>query len=243
MSSLFVSDLHLSHERRDKVDLFVKILARVQEQQISLFILGDLFDLWLGDDDDAYPNREIVEALGNASRNGASIYIALGNRDFLFREVFKRKTGARILDDYTVIELNSEKTLLTHGDLLCTRDVAYQKFRRVVRNPLFSAFFLALPLKWRKKIGGKTREKTQNSTQMKTNSIMDVDNQTVLSVMEKHNTSLLIHGHTHRPGTHVFELNNAPARRIVLGDWYSQGLMLLCSDDGEKSLTAEEFLA
>ena len=183
MSSLFVSDLHLSHERRDKVDLFVKILARVQEQKISLYILGDLFDLWLGDDDDAYPNKEIVEALGNASRDGASIYVALGNRDFLFREVFKRKTGARVLDDYTVIELNSEKTLLTHGDLLCTRDIAYQKFRRVVRNPLFSAFFLALPLKWRKKIGGKTREKTQNSTQMKTNSIMDVDHQTVLAVM------------------------------------------------------------
>ena len=113
MSSLFVSDLHLSHERRDKVDLFVKILARVQEQQISLYILGDLFDLWLGDDDDAYPNKEIVDALGNASRDGVSIYVALGNRDFLFREVFKRKTGARILDDYTVIELNSEKTLLT----------------------------------------------------------------------------------------------------------------------------------
>ena len=243
MSTLFVSDLHLSHKRPDKVELFIKVLARVQEQKITLYILGDLFDLWLGDDDEAYPNGEVVRALGNASRNGACIYVALGNRDFLFRETFKHKTGARILDDYTVIELNSEKVLLTHGDLLCTRDVTYQKFRRFARNPLVSAFFLALPLKWRKKIGGKTQEKTQDSMRTKTNSIMDVDNQTVISVMERYSASVLIHGHTHRPGKHEFKVKDKPASRIVLGDWYNQELMLLCSQDKKTTLTAEVFLA
>jgi UDP-2,3-diacylglucosamine hydrolase len=243
MSSLFVSDLHLSDKRRDKVDLFIKVLARVQEQKITLYILGDLFDIWLGDDDEAYPNKEIVQAIGNASRNGACIHVAMGNRDFLFREGFKKKTGALILDDYTVIELNSEKVLLTHGDLLCTRDVKYQKFRRFVRAPLVSSIFLALPLKWRKIIGGKTQEKTQNSIRTKTDSIMDVDLKTVISVMSQHNVSLLIHGHTHRPGIHEFKINNDPVRRIVLGDWYEQELMLFSYKGKTISLTAQAFLA
>ncbi len=241
MTTLFVSDLHLSNARPAQLSLFLEFIARIAQQRVrALYILGDLFEVWLGDDDDTPPNRQVLAALAALSAAGVELYVGYGNRDFLYGERFVAATGARLLSDYAVISLDGTPTLLTHGDLLCTRDVKYQRFRRVVRHPLTRRAFLATPLAWRQRIAHRTRSSTLASMQRKDHAIMDVEESTVSQVMQHFEVPLLIHGHTHRPAIHQYE--GGARRRIVLGDWYTQDGVLVCDQHGQRALRVRDFL-
>ena len=243
MTTLFVSDLHLSAVRPEKLELFARFVEHARSAVKEIYILGDLFEVWVGDDDNTPAHRQVINALATLTQAGVSLFVAHGNRDFLFGGQFARETGAHLLADYTVIDLHGRPALLTHGDLLCTRDVKYQKFRRVVRNPIVRAMFLAAPLSWRKRIALRTQSGTKASMAGKPGAIMDVDQQTVAAVMEKYQTDLLIHGHTHRPQIHEFERAGRRCQRIVLGDWYEQDQVLVCDDERQRRMRISEFLS
>lgn len=242
MTTLFVSDLHLSSARPAPLALFLEFIAHLAHQRAqALYILGDLFEVWLGDDDDTPPNDTVIAALAALTAAGVELHVGYGNRDFLYGSRFVRATGARLLDDYTVINLYGTPTLLTHGDLLCTRDVKYQRFRRVVRHPITRHAFLATPLAWRQRIAHRTRSGTVASMRRKDDAIMDVEESTVTAVMARYGVKLLIHGHTHRPAVHDYE--SGARRRIVLGDWYEQDAVLTCSTDGQRALRVSDYLS
>ena len=241
MTTLFVSDLHLSSARPAQLTLFLEFIARARQGVQALYILGDLFEVWLGDDDDTPPNAAVVAALAELTSAGVALHIGYGNRDFLYGPRFVAASGARLLDDYAVIDLYDTPTLVTHGDLLCTRDVNYQRFRRVVRHPLTRHLFLATPLAWRQRIAHRTRAGTTASMRRKDDAIMDVDETTVAEVMTRYDVKLLIHGHTHRPAVHDYGLEQR--RRIVLGDWYEQDSVLVCDRSGQRAMRVSEFLS
>ena len=240
MTTLFVSDLHLSPARPAQLTLFLEFLACARQRAQALYILGDLFEVWLGDDDDTPPNAVVVSALAALTSAGVAVHVGYGNRDFLYGSRFVAASGAQLLDDYAVIDLFDTPTLLTHGDLLCTRDVNYQRFRRVVRHPLTRRLFLATPLAWRQRIAHRTRAGTIASMRRKDDGIMDVDETTVAEVMAHHKVKLLIHGHTHRPAVHHYESDQR--RRIVLGDWYEQDAVLVCDANGQRTMRIREFI-
>jgi len=241
MTTLFVSDLHLANARPAQLSLFIQFIARVAQQRArALYILGDLFEVWLGDDDDTPPNSQVVTALAALTAAGIELHIGYGNRDFLYGPRFLRATGARLLSDYAVIDLYGTPTLVTHGDLLCTRDIKYQRFRRVVRHPLTRRIFLATPLVWRRRIAHRTRSGTVASMRTKDDAIMDVDESTVAEVMTRFGVRLLIHGHTHRPAFHSYE--QGARHRIVLGDWYEQDSVLICDAEGQRAIRVDEYL-
>ena len=241
MTTLFVSDLHLASARPAQLALFQQFIARVAQRRArALYILGDLVDVWLGDDDDGSPpNREIIAALASLRAAGVELHVGHGNRDFLYGPRFVAATGARLLSDYAVIDLYGTTTLLTHGDLLCTRDVKYQRFRRVVRHPLTRHAFLATPLAWRQRIAQRTRSGTVASMRRKDDAIMDVEEASVAAIMSRYQASLLIHGHTHRPAIHDYADGR---RRIVLGDWYERDGVLVCDDAGQRALRVSDYL-
>lgn len=242
MTTLFVSDLHLASARPAQLALFIAFIARVAQRRArALYILGDLFEVWLGDDDDTSPNSEVMATLAGLRAAGVELFVACGNRDFLFGPRFAAATGAQLLDDYAVIDLYGTPTLLTHGDLLCTRDIKYQRFRRVVRHPVTRRLFLATPLAWRQHIAHRTRSGTVASMQRKDDAVMDVEESTVAAVMAHYGVKLLIHGHTHRPAFHDYEPDTR--RRIVLGDWYEQDSVLVCDRDGQRALRVADYLA
>lgn len=241
MTTLFVSDLHLSSTRPAQLALFLEFAARARHGVRALYILGDLFDVWLGDDDDTPPNAAVTAALAALTAAGVALHIAYGNRDFLYGPRFVAASGARLLDDYAVIDLYDTPTLVTHGDLLCTRDINYQRFRRVVRHPLTRRLFLATPLAWRQRIAHRTRAGTTASMRGKNDGIMDVDETTVAKVMTRYQVKLLIHGHTHRPAVHDYAVDQR--RRIVLGDWYEADAVLVCDSSGQRAVRISEFLS
>lgn len=242
MTTLFVSDLHLARARPAQLERFLALLERACGRVEALFILGDLFEVWLGDDDDTPPNPAIVAALARLSASGVRLAVGHGNRDFLYGARFAQATGAVLLDDYAVVDLYGTRTLLTHGDLLCTRDVKYQRFRRVVRHPFTRATFLATPLAWRQRIAHRTRAGTQASMRLKDDYVMDVDEDTVAARMADYGAALLIHGHTHRPGIHDYP-GPALRRRIVLGDWYEQDSVLVCTPGEQRLMGLDAYLA
>ena len=243
MTTLFVSDLHLSAERPKQLVLFLEFAERARSTTQALYVLGDLFEVWLGDDDDTPPHAGVIDALRSLTNVGVDLHVGHGNRDFLFGQRFARATGATLMMDYEIIDLYGQRTLLTHGDLLCTKDVKYQRFRKLVRNPLVRTAFLSIPLSLRRQIALKTQLGTKASMRAKADFIMDVDEDTVSSVMAKHAVKLLIHGHTHRPGIHDFDIEGQACRRIVLGDWYDQDSVLVCDDSGPRPLRVSDFLA
>jgi UDP-2,3-diacylglucosamine hydrolase len=242
MAILFVSDLHLSAERPGQLDRFLSFAERARSCAQALYILGDLFEVWLGDDDDTPPHPEVLQALEQVSAAGVELAVGHGNRDFLFGRRFERATGAKLMADYEIIDLFGQRTLLTHGDLLCTKDVKYQKFRKLVRNPLVRSVFLGAPLGLRRRIALKTQSGTKASMRTKPEDIMDVDEATVAEVMAAYGVTLLIHGHTHRPATHDLDVDGKACRRIVLGDWYEQDSVLFCDGDGPRAMRVSEFL-
>ena len=232
MATLFISDLHLSAERPDITSQFIQFLNNEARQAEALYILGDLFEAWLGDDMILPEYAEAIAAMKALSDSGVPVFIMHGNRDFLLGEKFTEMSGTTLLEDPTTLDLYGKPTLLLHGDTLCTDDVEYQKFRAMVRNPAWQQQMLSLSREERLKLAREYREMSQAETGNKAEDIMDVNQQTLEQVMQEQDVYHMIHGHTHRPAIHNFEINSQPAQRIVLGDWYEQGSVLKCDKNG-----------
>ena len=226
MPTLFISDLHLDDARPQITDLFIRFLANEARGADALYILGDLFESWIGDDDDASLANRVAEGLRALRDSGVPIHFMHGNRDFLLGLDYAKRAGMTLLTDPTLVDLHGEHTLLMHGDTLCTDDTEYQKFRTLVRNPVWQSQFLAKPLPERRAFAAQARGESRKHTAMKAAEIMDVNQTAVESALRIHGVRRLIHGHTHRPATHRFELDGEAAERIVLGDWYEQSSVL-----------------
>jgi UDP-2,3-diacylglucosamine hydrolase len=232
----FISDLHLSPTEPQTVDAFFDFLAGPARNAESLWILGDLFEYWAGDDDlgGAF-NARIADALHATVTAGVTTKLIVGNRDFLLGRGFTEKSGVDIVSEPISLRLGKEQCVLLHGDALCTDDVAYQQFRLMVRNPAWQAQFLAQPLPVRHKIAEDLRAKSEESKQGKTMEIMDVNTDAVAQAFRDSAASLMIHGHTHRPANHELHVDGIARRRYVLPDWHGRACGL--SWDG-KSLTS-----
>lgn len=234
-ATLFVSDLHLAPERLATVERFLDLLRKRAREAQALYILGDLFDAWIGDDDDQPPYSEIRAALRKLTESGTRCYLMHGNRDFLIGRAFARDTGCTLLADPTSVDLAGTPTLLMHGDLLCTDDVPYQKFRRRIRNPVARRLFLWKSLSKRRAMAGDYRRKSGAAIAEKTQAIMDVSQRTVEEYMRRFSVRRLIHGHTHRPADHTFTLDGRPTTRLVLAEWHVDwGEVLAVSENSWK---------
>ena len=223
---LLISDLHLEQERPDISRAFLHFLESRAREAEALYILGDFFEVWIGDDAISPFQRSIAQALRRLSDNGTRIYLMHGNRDFMIGQAFCREAGCTLLRDPSLVELGGEKVLLMHGDSLCTQDEAYMRLRRWLRNPLSLLILRNLPLAARRKLARKLRNESRAQTRMKASDIVDVTPAEVPRIMAAHGVRTLIHGHTHRPAIHSLQVAGQPARRIVLGDWDSQGWAL-----------------
>ena len=219
MTTLFISDLHLEETRPDITDAFLRFLDQKTSGIERLYILGDFFEAWIGDDERTPLQETIAAALKAISDRGVEIFLMHGNRDFLIGEEFCERAGATLLDDPTVVDLYGTPTLLMHGDSLCTADEEYQKFRANMRNPQMQKMMLARPLEDRQKMARQLRDMSMAKNQGKAEDIMDVTPEEVVREMETHGVQQMIHGHTHRPAIHDLQANGQPATRIVLGDW------------------------
>ncbi len=232
-NTLFISDLHLTAERPAISALFLEFLRGRARQAEALYILGDLFEYWIGDDVAGHPEvRPLLQALRELTDAGVPVYVMHGNRDFLLGAGFEQQTGCRIIPDPTLIDLYGERVLLMHGDMLCTDDLDYLKLRTMLRDPQWVQAFLAKPVPERIAMVREYREVSKTATAAKKPEIMDVNPGAVNEALRQHGVRHLIHGHTHRPARHVLELDGSPARRTVLGDWYEQGSVLVCTADG-----------
>ena len=235
MPALFISDLHLTEERPAANERFIAFLEKTARSADALYILGDFFEYWIGDDDLGEPfNAVVAGLLKEISKHGVQVSLMHGNRDFLIGERFCAATGAVLLEDPTVKEIAGEKTLLVHGDTLCTDDVEYQAWRRKARDPAFQAQFLAKSLAERRLAVGQMREKSRQVVQEKTAEIMDVNDDAVREALRRHGVRRLIHGHTHRPGRHALEVDGVRCERWVLPDWYGRGGYLEVGRAGPK---------
>jgi UDP-2,3-diacylglucosamine hydrolase len=229
MSVFFISDLHLHPSRPEITQAFYDFLSSTANKAEALYILGDFFEAWLGDDDDTPMYREVIQHLrdyseGNNSNNRPiPVYIMHGNRDFLLGETFARQANVTLLNDPHVIEYHGHSYLLMHGDSLCTIDADYMAFRAMTRTPEWQQQILSLSLEERREYAKNLRQKSQDMTSLKADDILDVTPEEVIKKMTEHNVSTFIHGHTHRPNTHDLTINNTPTQRIVLGDWEQNG--------------------
>lgn len=229
---LLISDLHLEEKRPDITRAFLLFLATRARQAEALYILGDFFEVWIGDDGMTPFQHEIAGALRELSEAGTRIYLMHGNRDFLIGKRFCREAGSTLLSDPHKVQMGGGSVLLMHGDSLCTLDVGYMKLRRWLRNPLSLLILRNLPLSTRQQLASKLRNESRAQTRMKASDIVDVTPEEVVRVMTEHGVRTLIHGHTHRPAVHELEVNGQPARRIVLGDWDRQGWALQVDETG-----------
>src|SRR5690554_1895237 len=231
MRYLFISDLHLEAQRPDITRAFLHCLDTRARNADALYILGDFFEVWLGDDNPDPLADQVSAALLALSRQGTAIYLMHGNRDFLIGKSFCRRSGCTLLKDPTLIEINDERVLLMHGDSLCIDDLGYMRMRRRLRNPLSLFILHHLPRKTRHRIGRKLRNESRERTRYKAADITDVNEGEVLRVMHSQQMTTLIHGHTHRPAVHPLEIEGKPAQRIVLGDWDNSGWVLEVDED------------
>lgn len=233
MTTLFISDLHLCGQRPAITRLFLDFLQHQAKNAEALYILGDLFEYWIGDEAASQEHhRPIIDGLRALARSGTPVFVIPGNRDFLLGIEFERQTDCRLLEDPMIVDLYGTRVLLMHGDSLCTDDCEYQAFRKMVRSKSWMHAYLAKTLDERDALFRQYREMSKLATAHKKPEIMDVNQQAVETVMREHQTYDLIHGHTHRPAQHVFELDGQRARRTVLGDWYEHGSVLRCDANG-----------
>jgi len=232
MTALFVSDLHLDASRPAATACFLHFLTGEARTAGTLYILGDLFEAWIGDDAARPHEREILSALRSYTNAGCRCFFLRGNRDFLVGPRFAADTGAILLKDETLIDLDGRRALLMHGDTLCTDDHAYQRYRRFAHRPAVEALYLALPAGVRSGIAGYARARSMAANASKAPEIMDVNQAAVTDALRRHGVQLLIHGHTHRPAVHELEVGGKPARRVVLGAWYEQGSVLQWTTTG-----------
>lgn len=228
--TLFIADLHLSADRPDITAAFLIFLQQQAIHADALYILGDLFEVWIGDDNPEPLLETVAQALYQLKQHNIPVYFIHGNRDFLLKQHYANRCGMQLLPAHTVVNLYGKNTLIMHGDSLCTLDIAYQKFRRWWDQPWWQWLMLRLPLWYRQKLARKARAKSARHKQQYSNSearqIMDVTPDEVVTVMTRYQVSMLIHGHTHRPAVHELQVNNHPAQRYVLGDWYTQSSYL-----------------
>ena len=237
-ASLFVSDLHLAAERPRIVEQFFSLVSGPARAAEALYVLGDLFEYWAGDDDLEDPlNASVAKVLAALSTHGTRVYFMHGNRDLLVGRDFARRAGAALLEDPTLVDLYGTPTLLMHGDTLCTDDVEYQKFRLYARNAENQARFLALPLPARRAEMGSLRARSESAKLGKTAEIMDVNSEAVEAAFREAGCPRLIHGHTHRPARHVHVIDGRECERWVLGDWYENGSYLRCDAEGCASVS------
>ena len=225
---LFISDLHIDISRPDILAGLFQFLDENKKKCDALYILGDLFEIWVGDDAVSDVSLEVSQKFCEFSECGPSLYIMHGNRDFLIGNDYAKRCGATILEDHHIINLGDEKLLLLHGDTLCTDDRDYQQFRALVRNRSWQEDFLNKTIEERKNFAHKARDKSKSETSLKSDSIMDVNQEEVLKSFQKYHVSKILHGHTHRPAIHEIKIKseNSPAQtgqRIVLGDWDERG--------------------
>jgi UDP-2,3-diacylglucosamine hydrolase len=232
MTTLFISDLHLDAEHPEISRQFLSFLEGPAAQAEALYILGDLFEVWIGDDDPEPEKRRIVAGLRSLTEQGVPCYAMHGNRDFLLGERFCRETGCRLLEDPAIIELHGARVLTMHGDALCTDDHSYQNLRAMVRDQGWQKMFLALSPEQRRMLADQARAGSKEHIAQAMSSIMDVNPEAVQAAMRGAGVELLLHGHTHRPDVHRFELDGKPVARIVLGDWHEQGSVLVWDDGG-----------
>lgn len=226
MTRLFVSDMHLHESRPAVTEGFFRFLQDRAAGAEVLYILGDFFDAWIGDDEDSDLSREVIARVRRLADSGTRIYLMHGNRDFLIGEQFTRALGAELLADPSMINLYGCPTLLMHGDSLCTRDQEYMAFRRKVRSAHWQAEVLSLPLDERRELARQLRTQSQGMNSNKAQDIMDVTPDEVSRMMRSQGAKVLIHGHTHRPARHPVLLNGEYGERIVLGDWHDRGWCL-----------------
>ena len=233
MATLFIADLHLDPSRPQITRLFESYLASTEVRSAeALYILGDLVEAWIGDDDDAELPQRIANATRDVREAGVPVYFMVGNRDFLLGETFAHRAGMTLLDDGTVHDIQGRRTLLMHGDVLCTDDIAYQAIRAQVRTPQWKAQIMSMSLEARRAFAAKARADSRAHTSSTMESIMDVNAGAVNSAMQQARVTRLIHGHTHRPAIHSLKLDGKVAERIVLGDWYEHGSVLRVTKDG-----------
>ena len=235
---LFVSDLHLDASAPAGIEQFIEFLDGEARNAAALYILGDLFEAWVGDDDPEPARNSVCEALRRYTYSGTPCFVLRGNRDFLLGEGFEQRTGCRLLPDPVLLERGSLRVFITHGDPLCTADHSYQEFRSMVRNPEWQARYLKLPLETRRALAETARRGSKAHTERQHAMIMDVHPDAVTEAFRISGTNLMIHGHTHRPAVHDVQTGSGLARRIVLGDWYGNGSYLALGPDGQYDIIA-----
>ncbi|UNK57950.1 UDP-2,3-diacylglucosamine diphosphatase [Pseudoxanthomonas daejeonensis] len=239
MTTLFVSDLHLDPARPDVTALFLRFLREEATSAEALYLLGDLFEAWIGDDDPSETGDAVAAGLRAVAEAGVPVYFIHGNRDFLVGGDYARRAGMRLLPDPAVVSLYGEPVLLMHGDLLCSDDVAYQAFRAQTRDPHWRAQFLSQPLAARQAFAAQAREASMarqkqmiEGDRANFETVTDVTPATVEATLARYGVATLVHGHTHRPAVHPLQADGRQCRRIVLGDWYEQGSVLRVDADG-----------
>lgn len=230
---VFISDLHLEDARPHLTQLFKKLLANQAKGAKALYILGDFFEVWVGDDDLTPLYEEIANALKEYAQKGTHIYLMHGNRDFLIGKKFAQKANCELISDPTLIDLHGQSVLLTHGDLLCTDDHRHLRFRSIAQHPWIKFLFLHLPLFTRKLIAKRLRHMSQQRVRKLDSYVMDANPKTVIDLMQKYKTNLLIHGHTHRAKIHDIPLSQGLGKRIVLDAWHDQAHALIINASGE----------
>ena len=229
MATLFISDLHIDASRPAILEQFLAFLQTEARNAEALYILGDLFESWIGDDAPDSAQSAAIAGLHTLTSQGVPCFVMHGNRDFLLSRQFCEASGAQLLPDPLIVTLYGEPVLVMHGDALCTDDRAYQRLRATVRDSDWQRRFLALSIAARRALAGAARAGSQAHTQAMEHSITDVNADSVALALRGAGTSTLLHGHTHRPAIHALELDGRPRTRIVLGDWYAQG-SVLCWD-------------
>lgn len=231
MITYLLSDLHLPPGPSKLRQVFRKFLEGRARQAAAIYILGDLFEYWIGDDAGLQDYAEEVQALSALTASGVAVYFQHGNRDFLVGKAFEARTGVQLLADLHLLDLSGKQVLLSHGDLFCTDDVSYQRWRRFSRSPLVQGIYLALPLSLRRRIAGSVRAQSDAQKQYKPEDIMDVSDPSIRAAFEQHGVERMIHGHTHRPAEHDYVAGGRKCQRVVLADWRQERCEVLRVDE------------
>lgn len=234
MTTLFISDLHLEAGRPEIGEQFLSFLGNEARDAEALYILGDLFEVWLGDDDPNPYYTSMKVAIRELTDSGVPVFFMHGNRDFTIGDIFSGETGVEILDDPVIVDLYGQSVLLSHGDALCTDDVQYQQVRAMTRNPEWQAMMLAKSIEERIAFSIQARKDSMAHSNSVSAEIMDVNLEAVVATLRQHGTSIMLHGHTHRPAIHDVDLGNRLATRIVLGDWFEQGSVVRWDENGPR---------
>ncbi len=237
MAALFISDLHIDASRPAIIEQFLQFLSSEAKSASALYILGDLFESWIGDDAPDAAQMSAIEGLRTLTLSGVRCFVMHGNRDFLLASQFCRMSGADLLPDPVLITLYGETVLVMHGDALCSDDYAYQRLRATVRDADWQRQFLALSIAARRSLAGAARAGSQAHTAAMENTITDVNADSVARALRAAGTATLLHGHTHRPAIHALQVDDRPRTRIVLGDWYHQGSVLRWDQNGPQLIS------